>query len=192
MWNYSAFKFKFEIDKNLIEKFKKYATIGGIIFILLGLAGIFFPVIMTFSTLIFVSYLLLVAGLSSAWLTWINHRTDWLGWLKSIILIGVALYMIFYPLGGVAALGLLFSFYFFMDSFGSIALAGSSEDTTTKWLWIANAITSFLLAFIFIIKWPFSSLWLVGLFVGISLFFDGIALLSGVYAIKKEEENTKE
>jgi len=42
---------------------------------------------------------------------------------------------------------------------------------------ILNGIFSIILAGILLASWPFSSIVLVGLFVGISLFFDGVALL---------------
>ena len=189
MWINSTLKMN--IDKDILDTFKKYAKIGGFLFIVLGAIGIFFPTFMTLGTLVFVSYLMLFAGVSSVTLTWMSNRGDWAGWLKSLLLIVVALYMIFYPMGGVATLGLLFSFYFFMDAFGGFGLAFSAEDKKHKWVWIFNAVTSFILAVIFLIDWPFTSLWLIGFFVGISLFFDGIALIVGGYAVDELEE-TKE
>jgi uncharacterized membrane protein HdeD (DUF308 family) len=40
----------------------------------------------------------------------------------------------------------------------------------------------------FLSNWPFSSLYLVGLLVGFSLFFDGLALLMGVSFVKKMKD----
>ncbi len=186
MWKHEILEL--DINSALIEKFKKYTKIGGTIFILLGLIGIFFPKFMTFGTLAFVSYMMLFAGISSGILTWMSNKKDWAGWLKSIILIAVALYMFFYPMEGVATLGLLFSFFFFMDAFSGFGLAFSAQGKRHKWIWIFNAVSSLILAVIFIASWPFSSLWLVGFFVGISLFFDGIALLVGGFSIKEIEK----
>jgi uncharacterized membrane protein HdeD (DUF308 family) len=45
-------------------------------------------------------------------------------------------------------------------------------------MWLLNGIFSIVLAVIFLVGWPFSSLYLVGLFVGISLFIDGVVLLT--------------
>ncbi len=187
MWKYTTLEMG--MNKALIGKFKKYAKIGGVIFILLGIAGVLFPTFMTFGTLAFVSYLMLFAGISAGVLTWTSNRNDWTGWLKSFILIVVASYMIFYPMQGVATLGLLFSIYFFMDAFTGFGLAFSAEGQKHKWVWLFNAATSLVLAIIFIIGWPFTSLWLVGFFVGVSLFFDGIALLVGGAALDAVEEN---
>jgi len=187
MWKYTTPEI--DLNRALVDKFKKYAKIGGVLFILLGVIGVLFPTFMTLGTLVFVSYLMLFAGVSSAALTWSSNRNDWTGWLKSFILIVVPLYMIFYPMQGAATLGLLFSMYFFMDAFSGFGLALSAEGQKHKWIWLFNAATSFVLAVIFIVGWPFSSLWLVGFFVGISLFFDGIALLVGGSVLNDAEEN---
>ena len=43
---------------------------------------------------------------------------------------------------------------------------------------VFNGVISALLAILFLIGWPATSLWLVGLYVGISLVFDGWALIT--------------
>ena len=180
MWNWNThLTAEMNLNKNLVASFKKYAKISGTIFILLGAAGIFFPTFMTMTTLAFVSYLMLFAGFFAGWMTWTSNRHDWAGWLKSVLLIMVAIFMIFYPMQGVATLGLLLAIYFFMDAFAEFGLAFSLRPQKVWILWLLNAITSLALGVIFIVGWPFSSLYLVGLFVGISLFFDGVALLTG-------------
>ena len=193
MWNWNThLTAEMNLNKNLVASFKKYAKISGTIFILLGVAGIFFPTFMTMTTLAFVAYLMLFAGFFSGWMTWTSNRHDWAGWLKSILLIMVAIFMIFYPMQGVATLGLLLSIYFFMDAFAEFGLAFSLRPQKVWILWLLNAITSLALGVIFIVGWPFSSLYLVGLFVGISLFFDGIALLSGgIFLDEIDEDNIK-
>ena len=182
MLNYTLFT----NDKALVESFKKSSKIIGIIFLLLGLGGIFFPLIASLSTAIFFGWLLLFSGIIIGVHTFKTNKKDWIGWLKSVLLTIVGALTIINPIPGVAALGMLFSIYFFMDSFASIALAFSVKPAK-NWIWILiNGIISFILAIVFIINWPFSSLWLVGLFVGISLFFDGIVLLTMSSAIKDE------
>ena len=176
MWNYTSFQIS--ANKGLVDHFKKYAKISGVIFIILGLIGIFFPAFMTITAVLLVSYLMLFAGVSSAWFTWTTHRRDWTGWLKSLILIFVSMLMIFYPLNGAATLGMLLSVYFFVNAFAEFGLAFSQRPQSIWWLWLINAVISLGLGLIFLIGWPFTSLYLVGVFVGFSLFFDGIALLS--------------
>jgi uncharacterized membrane protein HdeD (DUF308 family) len=189
MWNHK--NILIGIDDNLLKRFKKYSKVGGILFLLLGAIGIIFPTFMTFSTVVFIAYLMLFAGLSSAWMTWMSNKEDWAGWLKSFLLVGVSLFMLFYPLQGVATLGLLFSIYFFMDAFAGVGLAFSAQGDKHRWFWAFNGLMSFVLAVIFMVGWPFSSIWLVGFFVGVSLFFDGVALLMGATVLDKIVQQDK-
>ncbi len=172
MWSYPK-------EKDVFEKFGKYAKIAGVIFIILGLIGIIFPVYMTLATEVFVSWIMLLAGMAAGYFTWITDKHSWLGWLKSFILVGVALLMLIYPMSGVATIGLLLAIYFFMDAFAGFGLAFSTHPKKGWLLWLFNALLSLALGVFFLINWPFSSMYLIGIFVGISLFFDGFILLVG-------------
>ena len=182
MWNQPK-------EFGLFEEFGKHAKIAGIIFMVLGILGIVFPVFASYATVVFVSWLLLFAGVFAGYFTYITDRSSWIGWLKSFILIGVALYMLLSPLVGVATLGLLFSIYFFMDSFSGFAIVSSLYPHKGWGLWSINAIFSLVIAVIFIIGWPFTSMYLIGLLVGFSLFFDGLALFMGGKVLKDMSRN---
>jgi len=169
MWNYP-------IEESLFGKIGKHAKIAGVIFIILGVIGLSFPIFMTLATVVLLSWILLLAGIMAGYFTYLTDRSDWLGWLKSLILVGVALFMLFYPMSGVGTVGLLLTIYFFMDAFAGFAMTSNMHPNKGWWVWLVNALLSFGLGVLFIVGWPFSSLYLVGIFVGISLFFDGIAL----------------
>ncbi len=171
--------------KDLLQKFSKYSKITGIIFVILGLIGIIFPLAISMATVVFVAYIMAIAGVSSGYFTWITNKEDWLGWLKSLVLIVMGLFILFYPIEGIAAIGLMLVFYFFMDAFAGFGLAISMKPHKGWWIWLLNAFISLALGIIFMVNWPFSSTYLVGLFVGISLFFDGLALLAGGSIWKK-------
>jgi uncharacterized membrane protein HdeD (DUF308 family) len=175
----------------MLDKYKKQAKTAGIIFIILGLVGAIFPVFASFATVIFVSWLMLLAGMFAGYFTYITDKSDWLGWLKSIILIGVGLYMLLSPLGGIATLGLLFSIYFFMDAFSGFMLSSAIYPQKGWGIWAINSVLSLLMAMIFVVGWPATSLYLIGLLVGFSLFFDGVALLMAGNALEelKRDEN---
>ncbi len=172
-----------------MDKFGKYAKIAGILFMVLGAISALFPVFGTYATVLFVSWLMLLTGFMAGYFTWITNKDDWAGWLKSFVLVGVALYMLFSPLGGIATLGLLFSIYFFMDAFSGFMMASSNYPNNHWWVWFLNAILSLVMAMVFVIGWPFTSMYLIGLLVGFSLFFDGLALLMGANAMKKMNDD---
>jgi uncharacterized membrane protein HdeD (DUF308 family) len=167
------------INKNLVDNFKKHAKISGMIFVLLGSVGIIYPGLMSFTTVVFVAYLMLFAGVSAGIMTYRSNPEDWMGWLKSFILILSSFLIIFYPLQGAAALGLVFSVYFFTDAYSSFALAYSHYGQKMWLVWLFNGIASLALGVLFVIGWPMNSILLIGVLVGISLLFDGISLLLG-------------
>jgi len=69
--------------------------------------------------------------------------------------------------------------YNFMDAFSSFSLAFSFRPQKIWLVWLFNTITSLALGVLFVIGWPTNSLFLIGILVGISLLFDGIALHPG-------------
>ncbi len=176
-------------DKELLENFQKHSKIAGVIFMLLGLVGIFYPVIMSLATAYFVAWLFIFSGLLIGFHTYKTDKKDWLGWLKAFVYLLTGILVVIFPVPGVAALGIILAVYFFLDGFASFALAGQMKGSNKYWwLILINGILSIVIGVIFLVGWPFSSLVLVGLFVGISLFFDGIVLLTMGSAAKDLEK----
>jgi uncharacterized membrane protein HdeD (DUF308 family) len=166
------------IEVVMNKQLKKGTVLAGILLLIIGSAGIILPMALSIVLSEFIAVLLIASGFTIAYGIWHSHRGSWLAWLKSFVLIMLGLLIGLYPTIGTAALGLLLVIYFFMDGFASISFAFEMRPHKS-WVWLLiNSFFSFLLAVIFIIGWPFSSIWLVGLFIGISLIFDGIALLS--------------
>ena len=174
-------------NEELVEKFGKYSKIYGVIFMILGLLGIFFPEVMSLTTAMFFGWLLLFAAFFVGMQAWQFNRTDYLAWFKAILFTITGGLMIVNPLPGVIALGILFTAYFFIDSFFNISLAFKIRPESGWILALVNGILSLILGIIFFeaIDEPAKTFWLVGIFVGISLFFDGIMLLGFSSAIKK-------
>jgi len=152
--------------------------LAGVLLLIIGMVGIILPMVLSIALSELVALLLVVSGFIVAYGIWHSHRQSWSGWLKAFVLVMLGLLIGLSPATGTAALGLLLVVYFFMDGFASISFAFEMRPEK-GWVWLLiNSFFSFLLAIIFIIGWPFSSLWLVGVFIGISLIFDGIGLLS--------------
>ena len=180
MWRWHKnLNLEMNLNKNLVDNFKKHAKISGSIFVLVGAIGILFPAFMSVTTVMLVAYLMMFAGISSGVMTYRSNKEDWAGWLKSFILVFASFILLYYPLQGAAALGLVFAIYFFTDAFAGFGLAFSLRPQKVWIVWLFNAITSFALGVLFVIGWPKSSLFLIGILVGISLLFDGVSLLLG-------------
>ena len=156
----------------------------GILLLILGAVGIALPPLLAITTSDLVSLLFIVGGGVWAWHTW-QQGGGFMSWMKPFLLLVSGVLMVANPLAGVAALALLLSFYLLMDAFGSFALA-SALRPGRGWIWMAvNGVMDLLLALSFTISWPTSSMLLVGIFVGISLLFDGAALVAIGWAQRK-------
>jgi uncharacterized membrane protein HdeD (DUF308 family) len=159
------------------DNFRRYTRATGWVLLILGLIGILLPKFMSITLSVLIGWLLLFAGGVSTYQVYFSYRTSWLAWLKPFILFAIGFVVLFNPTVAIAALGLLLAVYLLMDGFAGISLALELRPVP-GWGWMmANGILSFLLAAVLLFGWPFSSLWVIGLLVGISLFLDGLALL---------------
>ncbi|MGV6858481.1 MAG: HdeD family acid-resistance protein [bacterium] len=157
--------------------FGKRTTIIGWILMIIGAIGMVLPQVMALQATLFIALLFLAGGIMWATHTFKYSRQQWGDWLKPILLIMSGGLMLFYPANGIAALGLLLAIYLMLDAFSSFTLAYGLHPLK-GWGWMAfNGVLSLLLSVLFLIGWPETSVFLVGLYVAISLFFDGWSLL---------------
>jgi len=157
----------------------------GIALIILGTIAIGSAELMTMVSVMFIGWLLLFAGVFE-----VVHgfaRRAWGGFF--INLMGGLLYavtgllMVTHP--GVAAITLTFMIAMLLIVAGTFRLfvAFSTPIHHRGWL-ILNGAISLFLGFSIMSSWPVSGLWIIGLFIGIDMIFDGwtevmLALSSG-------------
>ena len=161
----------------LNQRSRKTLKTTSIVLIVVGIIGIALPQFLSMAIALFAGWLLLFAGTIAMFITWHGFRDRWVAWLKPFVLVAVGLLILLNPIAGTAALGLMLAIYFLFDGFAGV---GSALDMRPQkgWGWLMfNGASSLLLALVFIIGWPFTSAWLIGLFIGISLFIDGVSLL---------------
>lgn len=165
------------IEISMDEALRKRLRTTGVLLLSIGGLGLLLPQIISITLSLLIASLLILAGLVIAYFTWYSYTRSALAWLKPFVLITLGLLVLFNPIAGAAALGLVLLVYFLLDGFAGITFALALRPMQ-GWVWtLISGLASLALAVVFIAGWPFNSLWLVGLFVGISLVFDGIALL---------------
>ncbi len=157
----------------------------GVLLVVLGAVGVIFPQFFSLAVGIYLGWLMLGGGLLWLYYAFKLHVHSFGGWIKPIILlVGGGLWLA-NPAVGIAALALLISFYLFSDAFGSIAMAFERRPLQ-GWGWmLLNGLVSFLLGFLILVGWPATSALFLGIFVGVSLFFDGLSLFMLGSALKK-------
>ncbi|HFQ91228.1 MAG TPA: hypothetical protein ENK27_14235 [Desulfobulbus sp.] len=167
----------FSVDIFMDRGVRRSTIILAVLLMITGMVGILLPQLLTLVLSAFIGFLLLAAGILAGYLTWLSYSRNGLAWLKPFLLVVLGLLLIFRPIAGAATLGLLLIVYFLLDGFFSITFSLALRPLR-GWGWtMFNGILSILLAVIFLVGWPFTAAWLVGLLVGISLIMDGVALL---------------
>ncbi len=168
---------RFPFDRETLKKYSTQTIVAGVLMMIIGLVGVFAPTLMSVVTVYFLAWLFLFSGLVQGYNTWKNYSGHIGAWVKPTISVITAFLLMFFPLPGVAATAILLVVYLLMDAYSSLTLGWQYRPHKGWWLMLINGILSIVLAVILLAGWPVTSLVLVGLFVGISLFFDGAALV---------------
>ncbi|WP_456401686.1 HdeD family acid-resistance protein [Hydrogenimonas sp.] len=168
----------FLFDNETLRKFSNHTIVAGVIMALIGLVGVIAPQLMSLVAVNFLAWLFLFSAGVQGYAVYRSYRRSFSAWLKPFLSLVAALLLLFFPLEGVAAVGILLASYLLIDAFSSFSFGWEYRPNRGWWILMLNGALSLLLALILLAGWPYSSLVLVGLFVGISLFFDGVALVT--------------
>ncbi|WP_291523711.1 HdeD family acid-resistance protein [Acidithiobacillus sp.] len=167
------------IEKNMLDAqirgFGRFSLMIGILLIVLGTIGVLAPVLFSFVTATLFAWLLIISGLIWGWHGF-QHGSSFIDWLKAILLLTIGVLILFQPVIGIESVALLFSAYFMLDAIVSFFLSVKAGKIGGRVWMVFNGLIDSALAVLFLLNWPDSALWMVGLFVGISLIFDGWAL----------------
>jgi len=156
----------------------------GILLAAIGILGVILPQVVSITLSLLVGVLLAGAGILTGYAAWYGYRESRLTWLQPAVLLLLGLLILLFPTVGAAAIGLLLTIFFLLDGVAGISFALALRPLP-GWLWtLFSGAASLAIAVIFIAGWPFQATWLVGLFVGISLLLDGVALLMLSYAAR--------
>ncbi len=167
-----------KFDEDFLHRFRKISLIVGALLILGGLVGIIVPQIMAVIVNAFFGWLLIFGGVLGAYLVFLSSGRSFISWLKPILLLITGALFLLLPEIGIGALTLLLAFYLLLDAYGNLGLAFDLRPMRIWGIMLANGVISLLLALIILFFWTSQSALILGLFVGISLLFDGVVILA--------------
>lgn len=155
-----------------------FVALGGAL-ILLGAVCLLSEVMATFATMLVFGWLLLIAAVF-ALIHAVRTRT-WSGFflhLLSAVLRGVTGYLLVrYPLAGALSLTLILASFFVIG--GVFRAVGAGTLRFPRWGWTAcSGVISVALGVMLFWQLPVSSLWFIGLAIGIDFLFDGTSLVA--------------
>ena len=158
----------------------------GIALIVLGAACIVSDVAATLATVLVFGWLLLIGGVF-ALIQAFRTRT-WSGFflcLLSALLRGFTGYLLIrYPITGEISLTLVLASFFIVG--GTFRAIGAGALQFPQWGWaVLSGIVSVALGVMLLVQLPVSSLWFIGLAIGIDFIFDGSAFIALGSALRR-------
>ena len=174
-------------------------VLEGVALILLGVVAIVVPSISSSEVTVVLGWVFLVSGaIGLATTYWARQAPGfWWSLVSALlaILVGVVLIvnkpqnlyggLMGWPFGNVGQLRLILVLFFLVEGGASIMFAiEHRREFSGRWAWMAGSgVIDIFLASILIFDLPGSSAWTLGLLVGISTIFGGLALLAmGLHA----------
>lgn len=146
----------------------------GIVLVVAGTLAIGAPLVASLATAMVIGALLLVGGaaqcVGSFW------TRDWSGFflmlLMGVLYIVVGLLFLNRPVSALEALTLLLACSLMVS--GVFRIVGSLTQRFPHWGWIFfGGVLDLVLGILIWQQWPFSGFWVIGLFVGIDMIFNG-------------------
>lgn len=146
----------------------------GIVLVVVGTLAIGAPFIASLATALTIGALLLVGG--AAQLVGSFWTRDWSGFflmfLMGVLYIVVGLLFLEQPISALEALTLLLACALIVS--GIFRIVGSLMSRFPQWGWVfVGGVINLLLGIMIWRQWPFTGLWVIGLFVGIDMIFNG-------------------
>jgi uncharacterized membrane protein HdeD (DUF308 family) len=158
----------------------------GIILIVLGTAAVAMPFVASLATAMAFGVLLLMGGIAQ--LVGASWTRDWSGFFLSLLagLLYVVLGFLFLRDPGDALLAMTLLLACVLMVGGLFRIIGSLMYRFPHWGWVCTGgVINLILGIMIWQQWPFSGLWVIGLFVGIDMIFNGWTWVMLSLALKK-------
>lgn len=158
----------------------------GLLLILLGMVAIAAAVFVTLATMIFFGCLLLLAGILQT-----MHAIAFRGWsgfyidlIAGLLYSVIGLMVVFHPGATAVALTLIIAVLLILSGVFRIVIAWAVSYQNRIWLFL-HGVINLLLGFVIWSSWPVSGSWVIGLFIGIDMIFNGVSLVMLGLAAKR-------
>lgn len=171
----------------LFKKSSSWSIILSVLMIVAGILAIVIPLVGGLAITVFVGSLLVFSGLMHFVYAWHTHTTGAIIWeiLVGIAYVLVGDWVLYHPLLGMVGLTLGLAIYLFAESVLEFILGFQLRPRRgSGWLFVDGVITLILAVMIWR-DWPFSTAWVLGILVGVSMLFSGISRLMFSLAVRK-------
>jgi uncharacterized membrane protein HdeD (DUF308 family) len=164
-----------------IKKATSWMIVLSIVLMIIGLLAVLSPVFASAFFTALMGWLALISGVVMVVQSFVSKpvRGFWLNLIVGILYAAAGIYILLNLAAAVVVLTLTFGILFIAEGVYSIIMGITRRaGLRMAWLVVVNGVVTLLLGILVLNRWPVSALWLIGLYVGISLLFTGMALLA--------------
>jgi uncharacterized membrane protein HdeD (DUF308 family) len=175
-----------EASQIVFEKRGWFIALGTIL-ILIGVVAIVSPMLATFSTAIFIGWILIIGGIAQIIHAFWAKGWDGFFWEIFIGLLQLlaGIILLTYPVASVIALTIFLAITFIVEGIMRAVMA-FSLNPQSGWVWVLiSGVVSIIVGIMLWIELPGSSLWAIGILVGVNIFMAGWSLLMLAFAAKE-------
>lgn len=165
----------------------------GVLLVLAGAVALSSVLISTMATVLLFSVIVASAGVLQIAAAFTAH--GWRGFSVHLIVgvIGVVIggMLLLRPMAGASALTFLFATLFFASGIARIVY--SLSERFERWGWtLVSGVVSVFLGLVLLAQWPLSSLWFLGMLLGIELLFSGASWIAFSLLLRRGPQTTRE
>jgi uncharacterized membrane protein HdeD (DUF308 family) len=162
------------------NKLTVWPIVLSVLMIVAGTLAIIVPPVFGIAVTVLVGWLMVLFGGAHLVYAWHAHGGGGLlgGILLGILYIAAGVYLLLYPVAGLASLTLVLGAYLLLESILEFTLAFHLRKLRGSGWLLFDACITLILAIMIGGSWPSSSLWAIGTLVGFSMLFSGFARLT--------------
>ena len=184
-----------EVIASTVTQNRKRLMGFGILSLVLGVMGTFMSVAVTMASIVVFGMLLIIAGV----IFFIDSFSapEWkgrlLGLLISLLYVAGGIVMVIYPTGSAVWFTLFIAAFLIVIGATRIFMGFKIKDIVKAWGWMVfGGMLSIVLGIMIYAQWPFSGLWVIGLFISIEMIIQGFNAIILSRVIKTAQKDLHE
>jgi len=167
--------------KDALKTHWKLFLFQGVVMVILGILAVAWPAVATLAVDIYIGWLFLISGTVGLVAMFSARDVPAFLWtlLTAALAMAVGVLLIWKPAEGAESLTIVLTAFFIAEGVFQIAGSFAYRDAMPgSWGWmLASGISDLILAGLFIVYWPVSAAWALGLLVGVNLITSGVAIV---------------
>jgi uncharacterized membrane protein HdeD (DUF308 family) len=176
--------------KSELLKASKSVIIIGILALILGIVALIYPASVGKISTVVIGVFLVIGALFRLSFAFLSYTIGsmLLKYLYALLMLIAGVWIVMNPYMGLEALTIVMAVYFIIDGVTAAIYSFSLGPVGGGLYLLLSGIIGVVLGIVIFTKWPESSNYVLGIYLGIKLIFDGLALVLTGGAVRKSEK----